>query len=269
MGGLPATTPAPSRGARALRAQGRPSGRGPGPPGPGRPSLGHALDSGRSVDRRLGAPGRRQCRRQRRRQPVGAPRRRGRGGRARGTAAATTPSPSVGRAEAGARQASERRAAELTDHRARVERAQAAVAVERAARHQRVASMSPEEVVAVDRAREALVAAQARQRQMAAHEQAGRHALAERSRGPEMRGRASGSEVARRKRALSCQHASELQPKCCKASTGPRCERQLAGEVRVSGGVQQYPDATRTQPPLSVTARIAAGGGRCRAMIGI
>jgi len=56
-----------------------------------------------------------------------------------------------GEAQAAARQASERRAAELADHRAHLQRTLAAVAVERAARRERVVAMSPAEVTAADR----------------------------------------------------------------------------------------------------------------------
>ncbi len=100
----------------------------------------------------------------------------------------TTPSPSGARPRRSPARPLRRRAAELADHHARVERTLAAVAVERAARRERVAPMSPAEVTAADRAREAFVAAQLRQRQMAVHEQAQRHAIAERGWGPEIRG---------------------------------------------------------------------------------
>jgi len=93
-----------------------------------------------------------------------------------------------GEAQAAARQATARCAERLAGHRARVERQQAALSVERAARHERVAAMSPAKVTAADRAREAFVAAKkASQRQMAVHEQAERHALVERGWGPEIR----------------------------------------------------------------------------------
>ena len=109
-------------------------------------------------------------------------------------AAGTTPSPSGGEAQAAARQASERRAAQLIDHRTRLEHQLAAVAVERAARHERVAAMSPAKVVAADRSREAFVAAQAASARWQCTSQAARHAVVERGWGPEIRGPAPGSD---------------------------------------------------------------------------